>query len=110
LATRHSTAVLATQCDSYVKRPLNAVSSIWTVVAVAIKAFETAEFTDGKDWVKQLTDAELFRIAARGTPPRLLSMRSRRSRHGNHPPTMAALAIPVVSLWSSTVVARQIWV
>jgi hypothetical protein len=55
-------------------------SEISKVVAVAVKAFEAAELTDGKDWVKQLTqltDAELLRIAAGGTPPRFLTMRPR---------------------------------
>jgi hypothetical protein len=52
-------------------------SEISKVVAVAVKAFEAAELTDGKDWVKQLTDTELLRIAAGGTPPRFLTMRPR---------------------------------
>ena len=52
-------------------------SEISKVVAVAVKAFEAAELTEGKDWVKQLTDAELLRIAAGGTPPRFLTMHPR---------------------------------
>ena len=52
-------------------------SEISKVVAVAVKAFEAAELTEGKDWVKQLTDTELLRIAAGGTPPRFLTMRPR---------------------------------
>ena len=52
-------------------------SEISKVVAVAVKAFEAAELPDEKDWVKQLSDAELLRIAAGGTPPRFLTMRPR---------------------------------
>ena len=48
-------------------------SEISKVVSVAVKAFEAAELTD----VNQLTDAQLLRIAAGGTPPRFLTMRSR---------------------------------
>jgi hypothetical protein len=52
-------------------------SEISKVVAVAVKAFEAAELPDEKDWVKQLDDTELLRIAAGGTPPRFLTMRPR---------------------------------
>jgi len=47
------------------------------VIAVTIKAFETAEFADSKHGPDQLSDAELLRIAAGGTPPRLLTIGSR---------------------------------
>ena len=49
----------------------NDAAEISKVIAVAVKAYEIAEVTDGTDWAKRLTLAELHRIAAGGTPPRL---------------------------------------
>jgi hypothetical protein len=51
----------------------NDAAEISKVVAVAVKAYEIAEVTDGADWAERLTLAELHRIAAGGTPPRLLT-------------------------------------
>jgi Family of unknown function (DUF5681) len=52
-------------------------AEISKVVAVAVKAYEIAEVTDGADLARRLSDAELYRIAAGGTPPRLLTTGSR---------------------------------
>jgi Family of unknown function (DUF5681) len=49
----------------------NDAAEISKVIAVAVKAYEIAEVNDGTDWTKRLTLAELHRIAAGGTPPRL---------------------------------------
>ena len=45
----------------------------WSVCA-AVKAHEIAEVTDVDKLVKLMTDEELLRIAAGGTPPRLLTV------------------------------------
>jgi hypothetical protein len=58
----------------------NDAAEISKVIAVAVKAYEIAEVTDGTDWAKRLTLDELHRIAAGGTPPRLLTINPRNRR------------------------------
>ena len=52
----------------------NDAAEVSKVVAVTVRAFETAEFANKRDLVKQLTLEELELIAVGGTPPRLLTI------------------------------------
>jgi len=65
------------QKDPVLQITPNDAAEISKVIAVTIKAFdtaETAEFANGRDLAKQLTTEELLWIAAGGTPPRLLTV------------------------------------
>jgi hypothetical protein len=60
----------------------NDAAEISKVVAVTVRAFETAEFANRRDLVKELTLEELELIAVGVTPPRLLTI-GRRRFHGH---------------------------
>jgi hypothetical protein len=55
----------------------NEAAEIGKVIEVYVRAYQTAELEDCVTDVRQLSDDELMRIAAGGTPPRLLTIGSR---------------------------------